>query len=511
MTTALFEYEPTAHACGPLPFSPYVAPRKRRNGAAPTFISRIPRETDIATAVFGSELQGLPLLPQGEQIAGVLEARDRDELPLYPTVVILVPRRATKTTSIWNVILGRCRQHPGHKVAVTAQDGLRARNRMREVMRALQARDFEGDKNPANRLGKLRWSNGEEAIEYDNGSRIWVVPPEAGAFRGEAADTMFFDEAGELSLQRSEDLVAGALPLMDTRPMGQVIIAGTPAKTRAGLLWSTLEAGRAGDKSIGVVDYSIKDTEPSVIYPDDGGPAVLNEKVLRRVHPGIGTLTTLKKMRDRFAKMDLATFEREYLCRFPLTDTSSALDIEQWEAAAAEALPPRPDRVGLAFDVAPDSTAAALVAAWRDDDGVAHLEVLAYRPGTSWLPAAAREAHRKHRTPIAHDTIGANTDPADQMHRQRVGLAPQNLRAMQGAASRFVTELDEGRLRHYRQPDLDRAVEGAAWRTVGEGGRLFGRKASTHEVSPLVAASVALWQFDTMGRRSTPRITTRTA
>lgn len=511
MVATLFEYEPTAHACGPLPFSPYVAPRKRRNGAAPTHISRIPRETDIAAAVFGSELQGLPLLPQGMHVAGVLEARDRDGLPLYPTVGILIPRRGTKTTSIWNVILGRCRNQPGHKVAVTAQDGLRARNRMREVMRALQARDFEGDRNPSSRLGKLRWSNGEEAIEWDNGSRIWVVPPESGAFRGEAADTMFFDEAGELSLTRSEDLLAGALPLMDTRPMGQVIIAGTPAKTRAGLLWSTLEAARNGDKSVGIVDYSIRDHEPSVIYPEDGGDPVLNEKVLRRVHPGIGTLTTLRKMRDRFAKMDLATFEREYLCRFPLTDSSGAFDLDQWTEAGLEVLPPRPARVGLGFDVAPDGSAAALAAAWRDSEGVAHLEVIAYRPGVAWLPVAAREAHRKHRTPIGHDTIGANTDPADQMHRLRVGLSPLNLRAMQGAAQRFMTELDEGRLRHYRQPDLDRAVEGAAWRTVGEGGRLFGRKASAHEVSPLVACSVALWQYDTMGRRSTPRITMRTA
>src|SRR5699024_2291568 len=113
------------------------------------------------------------------------------------------------------------------------------------------------------------WSNGDESIEFDNGSRIWVVPPESGAFRGEAADAMLFDEAGELTLQRSEDLLAGALPLMDTRPRGQVIITGTPGLIRAGLLWSTLERGRTREPGVGILDYSARDDEPSVNYAGD--------------------------------------------------------------------------------------------------------------------------------------------------------------------------------------------------------------------------------------------------
>jgi hypothetical protein len=247
----LFESIGGARAWRPLSFSPYPQTTTRRK-ARPTYFSRIPVGTNIATAFKGSELLGLPLLPQGEQVAALLEARNKFDEPLYPTAVILEPRRSTKTTSIWTVLLGRCYAQPGHKVVVTAQDGTRARNIFRGVQRSLEAYGFEG-----RGYGRLYWANGSERIEWANGSSMWVVPPDAAAFRSEAADTMLFDEAGELDPVKSEDLVAGALPLMDTRPMGQVIITGTPSTSRAGLLWDTLEDGRHKVPGVGILDYSL--------------------------------------------------------------------------------------------------------------------------------------------------------------------------------------------------------------------------------------------------------------
>lgn len=315
MHDPLFELDAEPTQGRPRPFSPF-GPATKRRSARPSHISRIPRGTNIGVAEEGAKLTGLGLFRQGEEIAAVMEASDSAGLPLYPTVGILLPRRATKTTSIWNTLIGRCATIPGYKVVTTAQDGIRARNRFREIQRILDAPgvDFEGKRNINNRQGRLRWANGDESIEFDNGSRMWVVPPEPSAFRGEAADAMLFDEAGELSPAKSEAIVAGALPLMDTRPRGQVLIAGTPGLVRAGLLWDTIERGRRKEKRVGIVDYSIGDDEQSVIIDDDGNQT-LNIKVLKRVHPGISTLTTLDRIRDRYDGMPLAQFEREYLCR----------------------------------------------------------------------------------------------------------------------------------------------------------------------------------------------------
>lgn len=502
-----FEASVTAHAQRPLSFSPFGAAKKRRF-ARPTKLSRIPRNTDIAAAIRGAEMQGLPITRQGEEIAAVMEALNKNGNPLYREIVVLLPRRATKTTSIWNVILGRCVSRPGYKVVTTAQDGIRARNRFREVQRALQQIDFEGEASPVNRVGRLRWANGDEAIEFDNGSRIWVVPPESGAFRGEAADLILFDEAGELSALRSEDLAAGALPLMDTRPDGQVIFAGTPGSARAGLLWDKFQAALAPKSKIGIVGYYLEDHETSFVFDGDGG-YTLNSKALRRVHPGIGTLTSFDLIASRAESMPPKQFEAEYLCRFPFDSSTAAISSTLWEKAKSSAgLPPRPERVGLAFDVAPDGSSAALVAAWRDGDGKAHVEVLAAEWGSDWLTAEVRKATKKYRVPVAYDAIGANTDIADRLKRLRVPLAPLYIRQMEGAAARFTQLIETSQLVHYDQEDLNKAAQGAVWRNINETGRLFARKASSADVCPLVAASEAIWQFDQISSQPIRRIIT---
>lgn len=463
--------------------------------AEPTYLSETPAGTDLSAAELGANALSLPLFEQGKHVARVMEARDTTGCPLFPTVVVMMPRRSTKTTAIWNVLIGRCLTRPGHKVVTTAQDGTRARLRWREVARTLDASGFEDQG-----LGKIRWSNGDESFEFSNGSRLWVVAPNAAAFRGEAADDILFDESGEYSLDKSDDLVAGALPLMDTRPQGQVIIAGTPGKARAGLLWDTLTAARNGDPETGIVDYSIRDSEQA-IHPD----GTLNEAVLLRVHPGIGTLTTLARMRSRFEKMPLPNFEMEYLCRFPFDNSVSALDYNKW-ANGAQPFSEKPQRLALAYDVAPDGSTAALVAAWRDETGNAVGAVVEYKHGWQWVAdRAAKEAAKYDRAPIAYDVIGANQAVAEALGRIRPNprLQPKTMREMMAAAAVVHAEVEAETVRQFDQSALDEAVKGAAWRDVGgASGRLFARKSSTNDVAPLVAFSAALHAYDAMPART---------
>ncbi|MBX9243420.1 hypothetical protein ICW40_01190 [Actinotalea ferrariae] len=471
--------------------------------AEPTHLSEIPADTDVSAYERGLQMLGQAPTVQGRVLAGVLEAKCSDGTPLYPTVGVLMPRRSTKTTTLWAVLLGRCALIPGYRVVTTAQDGTRAGNIMRERMRELEAHGFEEG------IGQLRWSNGRERIEFDNGSVIWVVAPSAGAFRSEAADVELFDEAGELSVEKSADLQAGALPLLDTRPMGQAIVAGTPSKSRAGLLWQTLQDGRGeqpeDEELTGIVDYSIRDDEEAVDLDDEGNLIGLNEAVLLRVHPGLTpdadgrTLTTLRKMRARFKAMGRAQFEREYLCRFPIDASTDAIASARWAAAKVERTE-RPERVGVAFDCAYDSTSASIVYAWRDEDGNAMVEVVAHELGTGWVAAAAHRAARVTGCPVAHDDIGANRDPATALARLRKPtpkVERLQMKDIMGAASRLVNEVNAGRLRHFGQDDLDAAVGNLTWRDVSKSGRAFGPKDySGAPISPIVAASLALWSYD---------------
>lgn len=145
------------------------------------------------------------------------------------------------------------------------------------------------------------------------------------------------------------------------------------------------------------------------------------------------------------------------------------------------------------------------MSAWRDTDGRPHLEVLAAQPGSDWLPAKVRAAATKHRCAPAYDSIGANLDPADALTRLRVRTTGLGLRWMQAATARLSREIVTRQLRHHEQPDLNDAATGAVWRTVGEGGKLFGRKASEAPVCTLVAGAAALWAYDqTQPREDAP-------
>ncbi|MFT3862048.1 hypothetical protein [Micropruina sp.] len=356
-------------------------------------------------------------------------------------------------------------------------------------MTLLRLRGFERQE-----LGVLYFSNGTERILFENGSVWMAIPPDPGAFRSDAFDAIFVDEAGELDPEKAEALQAGYLPTQDTRPDSQTIIAGTPGESRAGLLWSTLEDLRHGVPGVGGVVYEAGDREVFLDVSDPENP-VPNIELLLRVHPGISSgLTTAPKVLSRIGKMGLAKWCREYLCQWPLNAGVTALDVAAWVDCATEDAPARPENAAVCWDIDKDGALAALVAAWRDADGRAWLEVLDVRAGYDWIPKAAQAAQGEHRGPVMYDAIGANLDVAEELSRPpyRVRTKPLTTREQVGATARIEKEISRRNVRHLDDPALTGAVESSAWRPAGNA-RLFLRVAGS---CTIVAAAGALWAYD---------------
>ncbi|WP_169792017.1 terminase large subunit domain-containing protein [Jiangella muralis] len=412
------------------------------------------------------------------------------------TTAVQWPRRAGKTTAVWSWLFGRCDLEPDTNIIVTAQTRQKARERWYDVKRAIERSWPEVAGGP-----KIREGKGDESFEFQNGSRLWIVAPESGSVRGDAVDVVYVDEPQELSTEVSLDIKQAVMPLFDTRPQGQVVLSGTPGKVRAGWYWEALSTGLAGRTGIVRGRYA-KGTAVSVYaaQPDDAWD---DDDVLLRVHPGIGTLTTLGRILERReeASSPLA-FAMEYLGIWPGTDDSRAIDPALWAAGAGD-LAEKPRRFGLAFDVSPDSSTAALVAGWRDDAGRAHLELLLHGDPR----AVAKEAYRlsvKYRLPIAYDSIGANLEVAEMLARSKPKpkTTPMGTKDVVTAEAGLMSVLRAGELHHPDQPAMNTAAAGVAWRTLGDSGQLFGRRASTGDITPIVAGSVALLAFDRLPARS---------
>lgn len=446
--------------------------------AAPRLLSPTPSDTDVSSYHLGLEALGLGPTPQGEQYVRIIEAKGDDGLPLYRFVVCQMPRRATKTTAMWACLIGRCLANPKYRVLYFAQDGTRGSMAIQELFFMLDEEDE-------------RWTfyrkGGQEEVRFSNGSRILTRKPDADKARGTFADVIVFDEAGVWDAAESQELER-ILPLLDSKRAAQVLVTGTPMH-RNGMLWEYLQDAYAGKPRYGGIDYSARDDDD----PND-------PDVWERVHPGIGTITDLDTIRDRYDRMDLATFCAEYLGLFPLTASNKAVDYLKW-LEGREEMPDLPENFAVSYDIHPDGEAATFAAAWRDDDGTPHVGLLERTHGTKGLGATVKAFMLKYpNANLWYDQVGTENHELAQDLRLNNRIAPRvkviaNKDVPAGQAA-FVRLANDGKVMHPDQVALNQAVEGARWRVALDKGRYLAWKQSDNDISPIRACAQALWAYD---------------
>lgn len=467
-----------------------------------------------------------PLQPQQLVMVDHLNANGLDGLPL-DDYVIEVPRRASKTTTIFCWLHGRCLSRPDYFVTFSAQSGVKGGARLREwatrldrvqpaddadlppwlrgtrPKRAPQALALFGDDNltappPAGRGFRIMRGEVGKGIYYDNGSQFLVLKPDAESYRGEAGDVSWIDEAQEIDPEDGADLLAGIIPLQDTREGAALVISGTAGEARVGILWERVERLRSGDATMGGLDFAAPEDTPWELIEDEEQAIAL----LLTVHPGIGTLTTEAKMRKNWRKMDKPKWAREYLSMWPETFGQVAIAAGLWLAGALKSKPRRPGRVAFGMSIKPGGGVAAIAAAWRSPSGVAYVEIVDHRQGTLWIPERARELTRTYRgSSVAYDDIGEGKSTAAEclMLKPRPALKVQTYTENAAGCIQVLRDLERGRLKHADQVGLNSAVTIAAKREVRGSDRgvwLWTPAEKGGDITCLDAATRALRNWD---------------
>lgn len=426
---------------------------------------------------------------------------------------VIEPRRSSKTTTLFCILLGRCFLQPVHMAGFTlATTQKKAAERYRLDVYGPIVRRWPDE---TTRPVKLYKGNGTERVEFDNGSVLAVLSPDGEAFRSGAYDTLLVDEGGEASPSMGDDIQSAVLPAFDTRPDGQFIVAGTAAKFReTNILWDTLNDPAAAVLRFTVPD-SVSDEELAAWEPDDEHPEACVRKLIEGMHPGVGTLTTLDRIETNYRKLGIELFSREYLGLFGTVGaTSTILNQEQWAlAGSGGSLPPLPERFALAFVPHPDQLCVSVVAAWRDEDGRAVPLMVEHKLGIEWAAAYLLRVSRKYSVPITYD-VGSQVAAliVEQLNRAkpRPRLDPRTFLDVKKAASLIVDEVERGNVEHYRQPELDSAVKLAVKRKAGVNGWAFGRdpKALNDDITGVEAWALAQLVYDMAKpkRRSSSRV-----
>lgn len=356
--------------------------------------------------------------------------------------------------------------------------------------------------NSSGRTFSTRVGNSRPGIRFDNHSTFRILKPEAGAYRGKAADVSWLDEAQEIDPTEGNSIIAGVLPLQDTRPGAQIIVSGTAGEAKAGPFWLFLERLRKGDPALGGVDFAA----PATTDWDEVEDEARAMELVKANHPGVGTLTTMEVMRDNYndPTMGKPQWAREYLSMWPDVGQLSVITAEDWDATALQQWPDRPSRVAFGMDIKPGGgSVAAICAAWRDRDGLAYVEVVDHQPGTAWLVSRmqylTRERYRG--SSVAFDKIseGEATYIASRYAHPRAKLQIQTWSETAAGCVTFMRELEGGTLRHYAaQGALNGAVMVAKKREIRGNDRgvwIFTAEQS-QDVTTLLAAVRALRNWD---------------
>jgi hypothetical protein len=445
--------------------------------------------------------------------------------------VVEIPRRASKTTSIFLTLLGRCALRPKYKVTFSAQSGIAGSRQFLEWAMQLDAMTPPDDldlppwlRNQPKRKSKaverhlalfgediqpdapmltggrgFKIMRGEvnKGIYFDNGSSFIVLKPDGHAYRGKAADISWIDEAQEIPADEGAALMAAIRPLQDTRPGSSIILSGTAGEYRQGVFWEYLNRGRDGDEKVGIIDYAAPESTPWEHVEDEKTAMDL----LAKVHPGIGTLTTSDVMLERYHELPKPQWAREYLSIWPESFGVVAIPTELWANALLTRKMTIPTRVAFGLDIKPGGSSAAIVAAWRNPKGIAYVEVVEHRSGTKWIPQRLQELTTKYRgTTVAYDDIaeGKATATEAAILTPKPKLRLQTYRETAAGCIQFMRDLDRGTLKHFNQVGLNDAASKAARREVrGDSGIwLWTIGQPGDDVTCLIAATRALRNWD---------------
>lgn len=354
-------------------------------------------------------------------------------------------------------------------------------------------------------LVEVRRANGQEAIVLSNGGSCEFVARSRGSARGFTVDDLVMDEAQELTDEQLEAL----LPTISAAPQGdpQQVYTGTPPGPNSnGDVFSRVRrAGVEGkDRRLCWFEWSI---------PDDVRPNVAVKswrELAAETNPALGVRLNMQTVKDELGAMSAEGFCRERLGKWDLGMTGTkAIEFAKWRRltiSSDEA--PVDGRVAYGVRFSVDGSVAALAAARRPADGgpihVEGVQVFDMAGGIGPLldflvPRAASAAQIAIDGKSGADMlIQALRDAGVKNKKLIIKMVPDTVTA---ACAELLQALTDMSLSHIGQSVLNRQVEIATPRKIGNFGGFGWGAPEGENVALLEAATYAVWAVKHTKRR----------
>ena len=388
-----------------------------------------------------------------------------------------IPRQVGKTYFVLAMIVILCILFPGLQVVWTAHH-LRTSTKTFTTLRGICRR-----KKVAPLVRSIRSANGEQQVEFSNGSTIMFGARAQGFGRGfDEIDIEVFDEAQILDTKALEDMVAATNQARHIHG-ALLLFMGTPPRksdpsSEFRLRRSEAQAGEAHD-AIWIEIGADPESDPN----DQSQFPLMNPSFPLRT-----PLESLQRLRKNLKDPD--SWNREGRGIWDPEVTGGALSHARW-LTLADPHAERGSDVVFGVDLTGDRDVWIAVA-WTRDDGAT--QVMLANEGRP-VAAYSAVAECKRLTGEWGGTVASSAFGDDF---EREGVPFEHVDGTEFAAACGLVEdaIKDSSVRHGNQVALNDGVKAAKWRPQTTSGERAFVLRDAPEVGPVAAVARALWALN---------------
>lgn len=343
--------------------------------------------------------------------------------------------------------------------------------------------------------GNGRWSiQLAPTPDTPRGQRIKYKARTKGGGRGLTGDKIVLDEGFALMPTH----MGALLPTLTVVPDPQVITASSAGKAESDVLRDKRDRGRERiSVRQGYTEYGDAEAWSGCKRGDKcdhakttKGCALDDEARWARILTALGTRCTLDTIRAMRQAMPPLEFAREFMVWWDETGDDSALSIDQ--AAWLRQLnvnAPSPRSAALAIDVAPGMGSASIALAGKHGKRIT--VIVRHGEGVGWVVKAVRKLCRK--LDVHEITLCAGNQSKslkNQLDKAEIEYTEATAGEVGAAFAELVTYINEGRVEHVGQAELDKAV--ATAKPAAGNSERPDRRDRSIDLTPVVSAAVAV-------------------
>jgi phage terminase large subunit-like protein len=421
---------------------------------------------------------GEPLMPWQELVAIESMRLKDDERWAFPQIGVLVARQQGKShlmrlRILWGLLNGEKLQIlSAHKLAVSLEH-------FNQLLDLIEQHDWL-----LSQMKKIRRTNGQEEIQFNNGGRFKVVANNAAGRGYAGAETIYLDE-----LREHKDYGAWSA------------ITKTQLAAKNPALFAFSNAGDATSTVLNEMRdrgmATIQGVTDSLLWLEWSAPPNTNISIESAAwaNPAMGRTVHVDNIKATFNEPE-AVVRTEVMCQW--VDTlQSPWSPNAWNQCADPDLVVEPgQQTYLAFDVTPRRNQASLVASQIIDGKIALGLVQTFDSDTALddLTIANAVADWAKAYDVTEIAYSKNTGQAVAARLASAGIMTTAIdgRAFAMACDQMLSAMEHHRLIHKDEVTFNKHVSACARIPFAEGGWLIGRRASNANVTGAVAAAMAI-------------------